>query len=188
MVDIRPIDVQIADLINRLHDISAKELPRAQARILNRTLDAGTTDAVKQTSAALGVQQKLIRNRVYKKRAKPNRLRARVRIYHKGVAAINLGGVRDKGRYRKGRRGRIGSGVSARGGHGWSGAFIATGSGDRRHVFERDPSTGTLDAVHINVRHEFDKRIRPSIQREMNVNYARRLRAELGYRLTRYQA
>lgn len=188
MADLRPIDVQVASLINKLHDISTKEFPRAQARVLNRTLDAGTTAAVRQASKALSVQQKLIRKRVYKKRARPNRLKASVRMYHRGVAAINLTGVRDKGRYRTGKRGRVGSGVSARGGYGWSGAFIAKGSGGKQHVFERDPRTGKIDAIHIDVRREFENAINPALRREMNVNYARRLRADLEHRLNRYRA
>lgn len=187
MADLRPIDVQVASLINKLHDIGKKELPAAQARVLNRTLDAGTTAAIKQASQALSVQQKLIRKRAFKKRAKPNRLKASVRMYHRGVAAINLTSVRDKGRYRTGRRGRVGSGVSARGGYGWAGGFIATGSGGKQHVFERDSRTGKIDAIHIDVRREFENAINPALRREMNVNYARRLRAELEYRLSRYR-
>lgn len=188
MADLRPIDVQIASLINKLHDISRKELPRAQARALNRTLDAGTTAAIRQVSRAEAVQQKLVRGRTFKKRANVNRLVASVRMYHRGVPAIYLTGVRDKGRYRKGRRGKVGSGVSARGGHGWAGGFIATGKGGKRHVFESDSKGRNLEVIKIDVRTAFNNAINPALRREMNTNYARRLRAELDYRLTRYRA
>jgi hypothetical protein len=214
MAEIEPIDIQVTKLVGKLSAITEREIPAAQARALNRTLDSGVT----QLSRILGQQLKLpvrkVKRRLFKDRARPSRLRAKVRVYNRGVAAIDLPGVRDKGRYKKGKRGRVGSGVSARGGHSWGDAFIAKGRGGKKHVFwqvtakrtHRKNSAGhrvantytkgkrigqrraALDVIHIAIKQDVEQIAPRVLQNEMRTHYGQRLKRELQYRIDKYKA
>lgn len=192
MAEIEPIDIQVTKLVGRLSAINSKEIPAAQAWVLNRSLSVGTTALSRLLSQQLKVPVRKVKKRLYQQKAKPFNLRARLRVYSRGIPAIELPGIRDKGRYKKGRRGRAGTGVSARGGHSWGDAFIAKGSGGKKHVFYRTRSSAvsaeSLDVYRVAIKQKAEQQAPRVLQNEMQQNYGPRLRKELSRRIDKYKA
>lgn len=181
---IKSLERQVPDVVRKLNKIFTTEIPLAEARALNRTLDAGTTKLRRYISRAKKIPVRKVGSRLEKRRARASHLEAFLNVDLQGVAAIKLPNVKDKGRYRDGHRGRVGTGVSARG-HRWSNAFVAAGSGGKRHVFRRKANK-SLEAIRISIKEEAEEKAEPILQSELIQNYALRLNKEMKYRLGKY--
>lgn len=83
---------------------------RAQVQALNKTGAKVKTQTIRATSKAVGVKQKLIRERIYfrgRLRATKNSLEAVMLVKHAGIPALKLGTVQSK----RGRGGSRGGGI-----------------------------------------------------------------------------
>lgn len=177
----------------KLEKIRASEIPAAHARALNRTATAGRTQVSREIANSIKLPQRKVRDRMFITRATTRKLRSKIRVYSRGIPAISLPGVRDKGRYKRGVRGRVGTGVSARRGHQFPGAWIATAPDGSKQVFERTlPNIYTgqtaVDVIRIPVHQEAAKITPRILKTEMRTNYSRRYLAELEYRINKYRA
>jgi len=120
MAEIKPIEKQVDELVRKLSVIKDREIDYGVARSLNRTLRAGRTEVAKEVRAKTKLPSKLIKSRMYEKRASAGDQTAALRMYTRPVPAISLPNVRDTGRLLRDKRGRFagrkGRGVRARGG------------------------------------------------------------------------
>lgn len=187
----KPIEQQVAELTNKLNRIKSMEVPRAVSSALNKTAGVSKTRTVRGVAKSIGLPQKHVRKRVYIARSKPGTLRVRLRSYYRAVNAIFLPGIRDTGKYKKGHRGRVGSGVKARGGWHWEEAFIAKGKGGKKSVFYRTQRNAgakdTLKAIRIDIEKEVNAIAPKAAERELRQNFPMRLKRDLAYRLQKYE-
>ncbi|WP_417534203.1 phage tail protein [Marinobacterium stanieri] len=195
MAQIKPIEKQVDELVKKLSIIKEKEIDRGVARALNRTLRAGRTEAAKEIRQRTKLPSAIIKKRMYERKATSKKQSAFLYLYYRGVAAISLPGVRDTGRYVKGRRGRQGRGVRARGGFHYRDSWITdskTKSG--LQVFtETIAKPGSdkkyeLEVERVELRPHFDEIGQRVLDRQMQNHFPQRLRAELNYRLNKYKA
>ncbi|SEG14728.1 phage tail protein [Marinobacterium lutimaris] len=182
-----PIDVQVAQLIGRLSVIKDREIPQAQASALNRTLAVGRTLVSRAIAQQLKLPQRRVNRRLYIRRANNRELSGNLRVYHKGLPAIELPSVRDKGKYLQGRRGKVGSGVSARGGYRYPKGWIGKAPNGREQVFMRGADGGVI-VPRIDLKPTAEKLTASTLESEFKRNYGPRLRADLQYRINKYRA
>ena len=183
-------DREIVRLDLLMRDISRKVLPRSAASALNKTASLSRTRIIRGVSKQLSIQQKIIRKRIYVRRATPRRQVASVAAYVRGLSAIRLK-PRDTGR--GGWSMRKGKGVKARGGHHFPNAFIAKGRNAQNHVFERTGKVSKRDGKnyhHVDVvRIAIDKTLEDvaprTVRRLMNSRFDGLLQHEINHRLTR---
>lgn len=187
------ISVYARSVQQKLEQIKATEIPAAHVRALNRTATSGRAQVARQIASAIKLPQRKVKGRMFIRKAKPRDLVANIRVYSRGLTAISLPGVRDKGRYKKGVRGRVGTGVSARGGHQFPGAWIGKAPKGGKQVFWRNlPNIYTkkqsIGVARVEIERDARK-ITPRVLRlEMKNNYSRRYLAELEYRLNKHRA
>lgn len=183
------LDRQITEMVRKLNEIRATEVPQAFATGLNKAGTQASTQIVRGIAADLALQQKLIRKRVYLKRATRNRLEARIRSFYRGINLIDLK-PRDTGKYKKGVRGRVGSGVRARGGHHYYGGWIAKSPRGQRLAFERGFKRGgktPIDVLRIPIKAEVD-RIAPRATRQViDAKLPQLIAHELQFRIRKHQ-
>lgn len=129
------LDKEAAVLDAQFEAVGRKHMPRATASALNKTAALARTRTIRGVSKQAGIQQKLIRKRVYVRKAKPKDQRASVRAYIRGVSLIRMK-PRDTGK--GGWSKRRGDGVKARGGHHYPDSFIAKAPNGKLQVFERN--------------------------------------------------
>ncbi len=179
------IDQQIAALTKKLQSIKAIEVPRATASALNKTANAAKTRTVRGVAKSIAVPQKHVRKRVYVKRATAKSRKARIRNYYFGISVMHLN-PRDTGK--GGWRSRRGRGVRARN-RVWGDAFIAKGRNGNTRVFQRK---GLARSPIVDVRIELEDPVNDiapkSAERELKSNYAKRLKSDLAWRLSKYEA
>jgi hypothetical protein len=179
------IEQQIAVLTKKLQSIKAIEVPRATASALNKTAAAAKTRTVRGVAKSIVVPQKHVRKRVYISRANSKKMRVRLRNYYRGISVIDLN-ARDSGK--SGWRSRKGRGVKA-GKRTYSSAFIARGRNGKQHVFERKGSARLpVDVVRVDIRKQVEDIAPKAAARELKSNYAKRLKSDLAWRLSKYEA
>jgi len=194
MAEIKPIEKQVDELVRKLSVIKDREIDYAVARSLNRTLRAGRTEVAKEVRAKTKLPSKLIKSRMYEKRASAGDQTAALRMYTRPVPAISLPNVRDTGRLLRDKRGRFagrkGRGVRARGGFHYPDSWIGRGKNGTRQVFSQATSTpfnaSPLKVEREDIYHPFESVANRILQRQMRENFASRLQAELKYRLSKY--
>jgi hypothetical protein len=112
-------------------------------------------------------------------------MRVRLRNYYRGISVIDLN-ARDSGK--SGWRSRKGRGVKA-GKRTYSSAFIARGRNGKQHVFERKGSARLpVDVVRVDIRKQVEDIAPKAAERELKSNYAKRLKSDLAWRLSKYEA
>lgn len=134
MASKNPIEQQVAKLDALLGSINQKQMPRAVVSALNKTAPLARTRTIKGTAKQTKIQQKLIRQRVFVRRATTRTMTASIRAYTRGVGVIHMK-PRDTGK--GGWKNRRGSGVKAAGGRQYRNAFVAKTPGGKKQVFER---------------------------------------------------
>ncbi len=183
------LDRQIAHMLKALNDIRANEVPQAFATALNKGAAQAGTITVKTVAGAVRVTQKFIRKRVYVRKANRNKLVSQVRSYYHGINLMDLK-PRDTGSYKKGRRGRVGRGVRARGGRHYQGAWIAKSQRGKELVFERGfgkRKKTAINVISIPIRDEIDKYAPAAAEQIMKNKLPQLVARELQYRISKYQ-
>jgi len=180
------IERQVDQLVRKLSRIKEKEIDYAVARALNRTLRAGRTEIAKEIRERTKLPAKIIKTRMYEGKATAKEQAAFLHMYGRPVTAIRLPGIKDTGRYVRGRRGRKGKGVRARDGFRYPGGWIAVSSKNaRQQVFSRGEAGVTVEREKMF--HHFDEVGKRILQRQMRDNFPKRLKAELAYRLSKLE-
>lgn len=177
---------QVADLTTALARVSRQDVPAAAASTMNKVLPRVRSRVVKGVSTLTRVKQKLIRERVYYRRSSPKRINTSLRVYTRGINAINLN-PRDTGK--GGWKNRRGKGVRARGGFHFPNAFVAKDRNRRPQVFQRTGrKTGHyhhVDVVRVPILDEVEE-IAPKVARRVvNGQYQQLFSHELNRRLKR---
>ena len=165
-------------------DVGDKVVAQAGARSLNRAIGRVRTQVIRGVASQSAIKpQKLIRRRTKLDRARPDRLAAQVRILLRDIPVSKLSGLRDTGR--GGWKSRTGAGVRAFGGRSYPKAFVATGIGGNKQVFERVGNTRRPLKVHkIVVRSEIEAHLEAEIGNGAEY-VARELPREITYRMNR---
>jgi len=182
------MDKEAAVLDAQFAALGRKQMPRATASALNKTAALARTRTIRGVSKQAGIQQKLIRKRVYVRKAKPKEQRASVRAYIRGVSLIRMK-PRDSGR--GGWRTRRGDGVKARGGHHYSDAFIAKSPKGHLQVFERNLKVSRrngrkyhhVDVVRVPISREVEAIAPRVVGRLMRNRFPGLLQHEMDWRL-----
>ncbi|SEQ49142.1 Prophage minor tail protein Z (GPZ) [Amphritea atlantica] len=178
-------DQQIDQLKRKLSAYKTIEVPRAASSALNKTIKASETRTVRGVAKAINVPQKYVRKRIYIKRSTARTLQSRLRSYYRGISVIDLN-AKDTGK--GGWSQRKGKGVKTSGKRQYSNAFIARGTNNQLHVFQR---TGTarlpVDVVRIEIQQHVDVIAPKAAEREMRQGFERRLIHDLKWRLSKYE-
>lgn len=183
------LDRQIAHMVKALTEIRATEVPQAFATALNKAAAQAATATVRGVAGAVRVPQKLIRKRVYVRKANRNKLVSQVRSYYGGVNLIRLN-PRDTGRYTKKWQGRVGRGVVARGGHRSDFGWIAKDKRGQRLVFELTGGSRkktVISVAYIHIHEEIDKVAPEAANQIMSTKLSQLVAHELQYRIRKHQ-
>lgn len=182
------LDREVAALDALFVDLGRKHMPRATASALNKTAALARTRVIRGVSKEAAVQQKLIRDRVYVRKASPKDQRASVRVYIRGVSLIRMK-ARDTGR--GGWSKRRGDGVKAPGGHHYPDSFIAKAPNGKLQVFERNLKVSQrngrkyhhVDVIRVPIKREVEAITPRVVQRLMRNRFPDLLNNELDWRL-----
>lgn len=185
-----PLDRQVTELVKRLKAFNEKAVPLAFASGANRAAGQARTQIIKGVAGAVLVPQNLIRKRVYVHKATRNDLVAKVISYYGGINMIRLN-PRDTGRYKKGRRGRVGRGVHARGGHSSDFGWIGKGKGGNRLVFELaggSKKKTVIKSVYIPIHEEVGRLAPAEVRRVATTKLPDLIAHDLRWRLGKFEA
>lgn len=181
------LDRQVRAFARKLEEIAAKEVPRAEASALNRSASLARTRTIRGIAAETRLKIKTIRPRVYVRRARSNKLVAKVRVYPQLISAYSQLTNAQRSRVPDG-RGTNRRGVRA-GGRQYDSAFIATGRHNKRQVFQRRHSTRLpLKKAGVAIQ---DEAVRISLlvsRRVLKQEYKRLLLNDLRFRLRKFSA
>lgn len=185
------LDSDIANVKRRLEGLSKVEVPRAYASAVNKVMAKIKTQIVKEVAPELGVAAKLVRKRVFVKKATANKLRGVVTVYTSNIPGIavkpNL-----KRSTRNNARGRRASNKIKIGKQTFRPAFVnffGKGSGaDRKlHVLYRTSADRyPIKIAMVPLKAEVEKRAAPIAQRLMESDFKRLVITDLKFREGKY--
>jgi len=170
------IDKDIKRYSDRLSSYKAKDVKAAAASALSKTAAKAKTRTIRGVAKEAKLPVKVIRKKVYLKRAKANQLRARLKAYRNPVSLMSLNPKQTK-------RGRKNGGVRA-GKHFVKGAFIVNG----KQVFKRKGSARLpIEVQRVRIQKLVDRITLKVTMRVMKKDFKKLLLHELKYRLSKHR-
>lgn len=122
------LDKEFKRLSKQLNQLDEKEVPRGVSRVINREAEKAKTKVVRRVAKNIGIKQKLVRDRVFRNKARPNRLVSRIWAGQDAINALNAGARKTDDGFKLGP-------------YEWQGAFQWNGStGGKPVALYRDPN------------------------------------------------
>lgn len=177
------LEADIKRVTRKLESLARVEVPRAYASATNKVMAKIKTQLVKELAPQLGVKAKLIRSRVFVKRATAKKLRGAVTVYHSDIPGIavkpNL-----KRSARNNARGRRASNKIKIGKQTFSPAFVNTyGKGGKLQVLYRTSKARyPIKMASVPLRDAVEKRAVPLAKKLMGSEFQRIVFADLKFR------
>lgn len=181
------LDADIANAKRKLEGLSRVEVPRAYASAVNKVMAKIKTQIVKEVAPELGVAAKLVRKRVFVKKATANKLRGVVTVYTSNIPGIAVKpNLKQSARYNA--RGRRASNKIKIGNQTFSPAFVNKyGKKKELHVLYRTSKERyPIKMAMVPLRAAVEKRALPIAQRLMGAEFERLVLADLKYREGKY--
>ena len=187
--------LNVEQLIGALKEIRQKEVVGAARSAIDQSMteyvNRTRNDIILQLKAVQQpVPARLLRARYRRTRTTMSRLSSRVDIGTMPFNPIRFPGIKDSGRYQRGRRGRVGQGVRARGGFRLHESFIAKAPNSGMDlVWTRDSTRGAypIKVERIPIADEVtdaERRIKPEIE---TILLPQKFHEQLQQRLAKYR-
>lgn len=159
-----------------------KEAQRGAARALNDVTRKARKLTLQKVVAESGVKNKLLKNKIYFRRAKSNQLKTTLKSYLRPISAARM---LTAAQLAKAPRGNNKRGVRV-GGQQYNGAFINKVRGNTLVLQRKGKARLPVDVIRIKTQQSFTNNQLPISSRTMREDFARIYERELRYRASKY--